>query len=180
MRWTLSTPISLLVTTVVATLPCSPEAIKAILPASTSLLYAIPDSANASFSNFSDIAYPINATGLPAFCAIQVNGPQPDSDLNATDYNITAFHARGGKLLQYHGYADGVIPPGSSTYRALTEPGQLGILTELADRFSELPCKLEQWSVNGEKKKDGTYTSVLFRRLLHEEEGGTILPCRSR
>ncbi len=37
-------------------------------------------------------------------------------DLNATDYNITAFHARGGKLLQYHGYADGVIPPCSSTY----------------------------------------------------------------
>jgi feruloyl esterase len=37
-------------------------------------------------------------------------------DLNATNYNITAFYDRGGKLLQYHGYSDGLIPPGSSIY----------------------------------------------------------------
>ncbi|KAK7956555.1 uncharacterized protein PG986_005777 [Apiospora aurea] len=33
-------------------------------------------------------------------------------DVNAVRHDLSAFHARGGKLLTYHGYADGLIPPG--------------------------------------------------------------------
>ena len=60
----------------------------------------------------------------------------PDWDFNDYDYSVQqladqkdpgncsadaysamdAFHRRGGKLLMYHGYADGLIPAGSSTY----------------------------------------------------------------
>ncbi|KAF2638537.1 feruloyl esterase B precursor [Massarina eburnea CBS 473.64] len=36
---------------------------------------------------------------------------------NATvDFDISAFHNKGGKLLHYHGMADGLIPTGSSNY----------------------------------------------------------------
>ncbi|KAK5167260.1 hypothetical protein LTR04_000073 [Oleoguttula sp. CCFEE 6159] len=35
---------------------------------------------------------------------------------DASNYNISAFRARGGKLLHYHGYADGFIPTGCSVY----------------------------------------------------------------
>lgn len=31
--------------------------------------------------------------------------------LNATDPNLKAFHARGGKLILYHGWSDAAIPP---------------------------------------------------------------------
>lgn len=31
--------------------------------------------------------------------------------LNATDPDLSAFHARGGKLLMYHGWADTALPP---------------------------------------------------------------------
>lgn len=58
---------------VIASLPCTTEAIEAILPSNTSLLYVIPNGANSSFGNQSDLAWPVNATGLPPFCAIQVN-----------------------------------------------------------------------------------------------------------
>ena len=36
---------------------------------------------------------------------------------NATpgDFDLSAFHTGGGKLLQYHGLGDGLIPPGLST-----------------------------------------------------------------
>lgn len=35
---------------------------------------------------------------------------------SATDFDLSAFHARGGRLLQYHGYADGLIPTDASVY----------------------------------------------------------------
>ena len=34
----------------------------------------------------------------------------------ADDFDLSPFQARGGKLLQYHGYADAYIPPGMSVY----------------------------------------------------------------
>lgn len=33
------------------------------------------------------------------------------ASLNATDLNLTAFKARGGKLILYHGWSDGALPP---------------------------------------------------------------------
>lgn len=44
--------------------------------------------------------------------AERINGPIADAD----NFDISPFQARGGKLLQYHGYADGFIQPGSSKY----------------------------------------------------------------
>lgn len=35
---------------------------------------------------------------------------------SAIDFDLSAFRARGGKLLQYHGYADGLIPTDASIY----------------------------------------------------------------
>ncbi|KAK3111690.1 hypothetical protein LTR53_012801 [Teratosphaeriaceae sp. CCFEE 6253] len=35
---------------------------------------------------------------------------------SATDFDLSPFHARGGKLLQYHGLSDALIPTGSSEY----------------------------------------------------------------
>lgn len=34
--------------------------------------------------------------------------------VNALNFNMTPFRSRGGKLLTYHGYADGLIPTGAS------------------------------------------------------------------
>lgn len=34
----------------------------------------------------------------------------------ADDFDLSPFAARGGKLIHYHGYSDGLIPSGSSTY----------------------------------------------------------------
>lgn len=35
---------------------------------------------------------------------------------SADDFDLSPFHARGGKLLHHHGSADGLIPTGSSVY----------------------------------------------------------------
>ncbi|KAE8448975.1 hypothetical protein EG329_008771 [Mollisiaceae sp. DMI_Dod_QoI] len=35
---------------------------------------------------------------------------------NADDFDLSPFAARGGKLIHYHGYSDGLIPAGSSVY----------------------------------------------------------------
>lgn len=35
---------------------------------------------------------------------------------DASEFDISAFHGNGGKLLHYHGYADGYIPTHSSVY----------------------------------------------------------------
>jgi feruloyl esterase len=79
MKWTVFPALLAIVASVRALLTCSIEAIGAILPANTTLLYAIPKGADSSFGSQSDIAYPLNATGLPAFCAVQVNVSQSDS-----------------------------------------------------------------------------------------------------
>jgi feruloyl esterase len=35
-------------------------------------------------------------------------------DVNALNFNMSEFYSRGGKVLTYHGYADGLIPTGVS------------------------------------------------------------------
>ncbi|KAK8043862.1 ferulic acid Esterase/Feruloyl esterase [Apiospora phragmitis] len=35
-------------------------------------------------------------------------------DVNAVRHDLSEFHGRGVKLITYHGYADGLIPPGAS------------------------------------------------------------------
>jgi len=56
-----------------ALLQCDVPSIQATLPSNATVLFAQPQAQNSSFGNRSDIAYPTNATGLPAFCAVVVN-----------------------------------------------------------------------------------------------------------
>lgn len=62
---------------------------------------------------------------------------------SANDYDLSAFHARGGKLLQYHGYADGLIPTDASIYlyRQIlsTMYGQHGVEVDDWYRFFLVP-----------------------------------------
>ena len=46
-----------------------------------------------------------------------------NGNINAMDANLQPFLARGGKLIQYHGWADQQIPPGTSPeyYQAVVE-----------------------------------------------------------
>ncbi|KAF9882456.1 feruloyl esterase b precursor [Colletotrichum karsti] len=50
-------------------------------------------------------------------------------DVNADNFDLSAFHSRGGKLIQYHGYADGLTPTDVSrvlydeTWLAMAEQG---------------------------------------------------------
>lgn len=62
---------------------------------------------------------------------------------SANDFDLSAFHARGGKLLQYHGYADGLIPTDASIYlyRQIlsTMYGQYGVEVDDWYRFFLVP-----------------------------------------
>jgi len=51
---------------------CRAESIQAVLPWNATVLYALPQSSGATFGD-QNIAYPLNATNLPAFCAVLVN-----------------------------------------------------------------------------------------------------------
>lgn len=46
---------------------------------------------------------------------LQADAENP-GNASANNFDISPFHARGGKLLQYHGYADGLIPTDASVY----------------------------------------------------------------
>lgn len=56
-----------------ATLQCTIPAIQALLPSNASVIFAAAQDAGSTFGNQADIAYPTNATNLPAFCAVVVN-----------------------------------------------------------------------------------------------------------
>lgn len=56
-----------------AALQCDVQSIQAVLPSNATVVYALPQASIATFGSQSDIAYPTNATGLPAFCAVLVN-----------------------------------------------------------------------------------------------------------
>ena len=51
---------------------CHVKSLEAVLPTNATVLYALPQSNGASFGD-QNIAYPLNATNLPAFCAVLVN-----------------------------------------------------------------------------------------------------------
>ncbi|MCJ1259036.1 hypothetical protein MMC24_006871 [Lignoscripta atroalba] len=50
------------------------------------------------------------------YSIVQLADQIDPGDSNADDFNLTAFQAHGGKLLQYHGLSDALIAPGSSVY----------------------------------------------------------------
>jgi len=51
---------------------CHAKSIQAVLPLNATVLYALPQSSGATYGD-QNIAYPQNATNLPAFCAVLVN-----------------------------------------------------------------------------------------------------------
>ena len=56
-----------------ATLQCTIPAIQSLLPSNATVIFAAAQDAGSTFGNQADIAYPTNATALPAFCAVVVN-----------------------------------------------------------------------------------------------------------
>lgn len=50
------------------------------------------------------------------YSIIQQADAENPGNASANQFDLSAFHARGGKLLQYHGYADGLIPTDASIY----------------------------------------------------------------
>jgi feruloyl esterase len=100
------------------------------------------------------------------------------SVLNATDPNLRPFKARGGKLIQYHGWGDAAIPPQGSIdyfetvqsamgttkgfYRLFMVPGMShcgggpganvfgnGAAVPQADAAHDVVIALDQWVVHG-------------------------------
>lgn len=64
---------------------------------------------------------------------------------SATDYDLSAFHQRGGKLLMYHGMADSMIPADSSRYfyrQVYREMMPKGVKLDDFFRFFEIPGML--------------------------------------
>lgn len=60
-----------------------------------------------------------NTTGpLPPFglSTVQLADSINPGRANADDFDLSAFRARGGKIIHYHGFADPLIPTGSSVY----------------------------------------------------------------
>lgn len=51
-----------------------------------------------------------------SYATVQLADAINPGNANANDSDISAFYAKGGKLMSYHGYADGLIPTGSSLY----------------------------------------------------------------
>ncbi|KAF2088005.1 putative ferulic acid Esterase/Feruloyl esterase [Saccharata proteae CBS 121410] len=57
-----------------------------------------------------------------SYDTVQLSDAMNPGNATANDFNIAPFQARGGKLLQYHGMADGAIATGSSVmYRENVE-----------------------------------------------------------
>ena len=100
------------------------------------------------------------------------------SILNSTDANLRPFKARGGKLIQYHGWGDAAIPPQNSIdyfesvqsamgttqdfYRLFMVPGMShcggglganvfgnGVAVPQADAAHDVVIALDQWVVHG-------------------------------
>lgn len=65
--------------------------------------YMVLDDDNWDFNNFD-------------YSVIQKADAVNPGSASAIDFDLSPFYARGGKLLQYHGYADGLIPTGASLY----------------------------------------------------------------
>ena len=60
---------------------------------------------------------------------------QTDVGITATNPDISAFKARGGKLIQYHGWADGLIPPENSINYYETVASRQGGLPRTQDFY---------------------------------------------
>lgn len=74
---------------------------------------------------------------------------------NATvQFNLSAFHARGGKILSYHGMSDGLIPAGSTDYF------YNHVVQELKPRGINVPDFFRFFFVPGMGHCSGTFPSV--------------------
>ncbi len=52
---------------------CTPSAFSALMPAGATVTLATALGPNSTYGHAADIAYPVNATGLPPFCAVEFN-----------------------------------------------------------------------------------------------------------
>jgi hypothetical protein len=145
------------VASVRASLPCSTKAIRAILPANASLLYAIPNGANSSFGNQSDIAFPLNATGLPAFCAIQVNVSQPHSSFVVAIWLPVQWNQR-LMTVGNGGYTGGVNYPSM---------GSNGLHYGFATVSTDLGTTARSWSQTLLSDRSNLVQAIIQPRVMH-------------
>lgn len=69
------------------------------------------------------------------YSVVQLADATDPGNLTAGDFNMSPFHDKGGKLLMYHGYADGLIPTGSSIY----------YYKQVVDTFKPKGIELDSW-----------------------------------
>lgn len=65
--------------------------------------------------DFLDLGPDWNYTNFD-YSIVQLADQTDPGNCSATDFDISPFQAKGGKLITYHGYSDGLIPTGSSLY----------------------------------------------------------------
>lgn len=51
-----------------------------------------------------------------SYVTVQLADALDPGNATADSFDLSSFHSRGGKLIHYHGYADPLIPTGSSIY----------------------------------------------------------------
>jgi feruloyl esterase len=76
------------------------------------------------------------------YATVQLGDALNPGHANADDFDMSPFAARGGKLIQYHGLSDALIPTGSSIYfykRVLTTLTPLGINVSDFYKFYLIP-----------------------------------------
>src|SRR5260370_24316160 len=89
--------------------------------------------------------------------AVQAADERPAHELNATAADLSAFHARGGKLIVYHGWNDPAISPLNSVNYYNSVIKQMGAQT--TDSFMRL------YMVPGMEHCDGGPGPSSFRQL---------------
>jgi TonB family protein len=63
------------------------------------------------FTNMITTQEPVDLKNINVEAAVKLADEQQAQTFNATDPNLKAFMARGGKLIVYHGWSDAALPP---------------------------------------------------------------------
>jgi feruloyl esterase len=71
---------------------------------------------NFLLNHSSSVASTYNWSSSFDFRTVQLGDSLNPGNANADDFDLSPFAARGGKLIHYHGYSDGLIPATSSVY----------------------------------------------------------------
>lgn len=100
------------------------------------------------------------------------------SILNSANPDLRAFRDRGGKLIQYHGWADAVIPPGSSTEYYQSVARQMGGLEKTESFYRLFMVPGMSHCANG--PGPNSFGGILQYQLPHSDAGNDIVDALMR